>query len=131
MCALVIYWLATPPMDPRIKTYLRTLRRRWGLSQRELAFLIGAKDRAVISRIEGLKRTPSLIGTFGFAFLFDTAPSELFPGLFSEVQEGVLRRASDLYEELQGNSSKTTRVKLDFLESVLARSENKHTPTDV
>jgi hypothetical protein len=37
------------------------------------------------------------------------------------VQQAVRRRANDLYEELQGDSSKATRAKLDFLEGVLAR----------
>jgi hypothetical protein len=41
------------------------------------------------------------------------------------VHEALLRRATELYEELQGNSSKTTRAKLDFLEEVLARLDEE------
>jgi DNA-binding XRE family transcriptional regulator len=121
----------TPSMAERLKTYLRPLRRRWGLTQRELAFLIGIKNGTVISRIEGLKKAPRLAWVVACAVLFDTRALELFPGLFSEVYEGVLRRATELYEELQGNPSKTTRVKLDFLETVLTRLENKRRATDV
>jgi hypothetical protein len=55
--------------------------------------------------------------------VFDRAPFEIFPGLFSEVSEGVFERANRLYEELQGNPSKATRVKLDFLETVLAHEK--------
>ena len=44
-------------MAERLKTYLRPLRRRWGLTQRELAFLIGIKNGTVISRIEGFKES--------------------------------------------------------------------------
>jgi hypothetical protein len=46
-----------------------------------------------------------------------------FPVFFSQIHDDVLTRVRDLYEELQGNSSKTTRLKLDFLEAVLARLE--------
>src|SRR6266849_5104917 len=118
-------------MDHRIKTYVRPLRRRWGLTQRELAFLIGAKSGTIVSRIEGVRRTPSLSATFALAIVFGAEPPELFPGLFSQIHEDVLRRASELYEELQGNPSKTTRVKLDFLEAVLSRLEGKGTANDV
>ena len=121
----VIYWLTAQPMDHRTKTYVRPLRRRWGLTQRELAFLIGAKSGTVVSRIEGVKRTPSLAATFALAIVFGTVPPELFPGFSSQIHDDVIARARELYEELQGNSSKTTRVKLDFLEAVLARLEDK------
>jgi DNA-binding XRE family transcriptional regulator len=118
-------------MAQRLKTYLRPFRRRWGLTQRELAFLIGVKNGTVISRIEGLKKSPRLVWAVACAVVFDTRALELFPGLFSEVYEGVLRRATELYDELQGNPSKTTRVKLDFLEQVLARLEKRRKATDV
>src|SRR6266481_1026158 len=120
----------TPSMAERLKTYLRPLRRRWGLTQRELAFLIGVKNGAAISRIEGLKKAPRLEWAVACAVVFDTRALELFPGLFSRVYEDVLGRSTQLYEELQGDPSKTTRLKLDFLETVLARLE-KRRATDV
>jgi hypothetical protein len=60
---------------------------------------------------------------FACAIIFDAMPADLFPGIFSEVCEGVRRRARELYDELQGDSSQTTRAKLDFLERMLARLE--------
>jgi len=102
-----------------------------GFTQQELAFLMGVKSRTVISRIEGSKRRPSLTAIFICAFVFNTSLSEVFPGLISELHEAVLRRANELYEELQGNPSKTTRIKLDFLEQLLARSETKRIDTSV
>ena len=118
-------------MAERLKTYLRPLRRRWRLTQRELAFLIGIKSGSVISRIEELNKAPRLAWAVALAVLFDTRALELFPGLFSQVHEDVLLRATELYEELQGNPSKTTRAKLDFLEGVLARLEKHRSATDV
>jgi transcriptional regulator with XRE-family HTH domain len=110
-------------MDHRFETYLRPHRRRCGFSQREIAFLIGINSRAAVSLIERSKRKPSLDAVFIFAFVFNASPSELFPSLISELQEAARRRANELYEELQGNPSKATRDKLDFLEQLLARSE--------
>src|SRR5215471_5297069 len=113
-------------MNKRIKTYLRPLRRGVGLTQRELAFLIGAKGGGpVISRIERSKRVPSLEWTRAFVLLFDTRALELFPKLFADVRDDVHRRTRELYDELQGNPSQTTRAKLDFLEKVLQRLEKR------
>ena len=118
-------------MNQRVKAYLRPLRRRFGLTQRELAFLIGAKSAAVISRIERLKRVPSLAWTRAFVLIFDTRALEIFPELFSDVRDCVRRRARELYDELQGDPSKTTQAKLDFLEEVLARLERQPDDTNV
>jgi transcriptional regulator with XRE-family HTH domain len=109
-------------MDRLLKTYLRTFRRRWGLTQTELAFLIGVKSNTLVSRFEELKRTPNLAVAFACAIIFDVSPVELFPGLFDDAQDAVYLRANELYEELQGSSAKATRAKLDFLEGVLSRS---------
>jgi transcriptional regulator with XRE-family HTH domain len=115
-------------MDQRIKIYLRTFRRRWGFSQRELALLIGVTSGAAVSRIERLSRNPSASVTIACAIVFGDTPSELFPGFVTDIQGGVLRRASELYDELQGNPSKATRIKLDFLEALVARLEEKPAP---
>ena len=110
-------------MVQRFKSYLRPLRRRWGFSQKELASIIGMKTVKSISRIEEFKRIPSLRTAFACGIIFHIAPVKLFPGVFSEVEQSVLARASELYDDLQGNPSKTTRVKLDFLETLIARLE--------
>src|SRR6266540_1660214 len=98
-------------MDHRLKSYARPLRRRWALTQRELAFLVGVKSGTAISRIEGLQRTPSLAAALAYAVIFGATPLELFPGYLVEIQQAVHSRANDLYEELQGNPSKATRDK--------------------
>ena len=118
-------------MDQQHKTYVRPFRRRFGLSQRELAFLIGAKSGSVVSRIERGQLTPNLTFARAFALVFGTRAVDLFPGLFSDIQGQVLHRVNDLYEELQGNRSKTTRIKLDFLEGVMARLDGKRIDIDI
>ncbi|WP_453967348.1 helix-turn-helix transcriptional regulator [Bradyrhizobium elkanii] len=102
-------------MKHDLGSYIRPLRRRFGFTQKEIAFHIGGKCRTAISGLEGAKRKPSLEAAFIFARPFDTTPSELFPGLMSELNKVTVQRANDLYEELQGNPSNTTQFKLDFL----------------
>ena len=44
-----------------------------------------------------------------------------------QAEQVVLDRANELYEELQGDPSNVTRVKLDFLEVLIARLKSKRT----
>ena len=132
MCAGQFCWLATQTMTKRRpKAYLRPLRRQSGLTQRELAFLIGAKAGTTISRIERLKQAPSLERAHALALIFGIRAVEVFPGFFSEIHEALRARTNELYEELQGNPSKTTKVKLDFLEDVLARLDEQQDTSGV
>ena len=110
-------------MERPLKSYLRTFRRRWGFTQKELAFLIGAESATTISRVEQVKRLPNFAAAVACLILFDTNAFEIFPGLFSEIRDRVRERANRLYEELQGDGSATTRTKLDFLENVLERAD--------
>src|SRR4051794_30911181 len=98
-------------MDHRLISYVRPLRRRWGLTQAEFAFLIGTKTHAAISRIEALKTYPSLAEAIACSIIFDTPHLELFPELYGKVYEFVLRQAGELYEQLQGNPSRANRAK--------------------
>ena len=108
-------------MVQRFQSYLRPARRRWGFTQREVAFLIGHKTGKTISRIEELKQAPTLHEALSCAIIFNMAPIKLFPGSLVEAEQLVLIRANELYQELQGDPSKTTRLKLNFLEELLVR----------
>ncbi len=111
-----------PLMDQRLISYLRPLRRRWGLTQAEFAFLIGTRTHVAISRIEALKAYPSLAEAIACSIVLDTPPLELFPELYANVYKFVLSQAEELYQKLQGDPSRVTRAKLDFLEEVRTRA---------
>lgn len=112
-------------MKKKLDCYLRPYRRRWGLTQAELAALLGRKTGAVISRLEQYGRRPSLEAAYALEIIFGTAPIELFPGLHAKVKKNVIARVRNLYDELQGNPSKATRLKLDLFEDVFARAQSR------
>jgi DNA-binding XRE family transcriptional regulator len=109
----------------RLTIYVRPYRIRWGLSQKDLAFLIGFKSRKAISFLENHKLPPSLAVAIALCVVFGTEHADLFPAIYAEAVEDVLARANDLYERLQGNSSKKIREKLDFLEAMLDRAKRQ------
>jgi transcriptional regulator with XRE-family HTH domain len=114
-------------MERPLKSYLRTFRRRWGFTQKELAFLLGLESATTVSRVEQLKRLPSLGSALACLIVFETTAIEIFPALFAEIREAVRDRANQLYEELQGDPSTATRIKLDFLEELLSDADNSAT----
>src|SRR5262245_45414563 len=114
-------------MKPKLKNYLRSYRLRWGLTQTELAYLVGLLSGTTISRIERHLQKPSLLIALACHAIFGIPPVELFPAVFGEVEEDVMRRAYGLYERLQGSKSAATKTKLDCLEEALARAKARNT----
>lgn len=111
-------------MNPRLPTYLKTLRRRHGLTQKELAYLCGMESGTQISRYERSIRDPSLGTLLALLIIFGTTPAELFPGLHSEIHRMVVERAEELYAQLQGDPKAATSVKLDLLEQIIKNTSN-------
>ena len=71
---------------------LRMHRRIWGLSQQDLADILGFEAAAEISRLEHGKRTPRLETALACSTLFGVPPSELFPQLAFEIEENLRKR---------------------------------------
>ena len=109
-------------MKQRFAIYLRTHRRRWGLTQKELAQLIGLESGTHVSRLEHGKRQPTFRVVASCLVVFGVKAAELFPSVVKEVEDEVVRRAYELYLDLQGDPSPTTKTKLNFLEALRARA---------
>jgi len=111
-------------MAHKIKSYLRTFRRCSGLTQAEVAFLLGADSGAKVSRYERLSRKPNFRTALGLQVVFGIPADELLPGICAEVERKIIRRAHLLSRRLErrGDSARTKR-KLDFLSSVAARGK--------
>ncbi len=71
--------------------YLRTHRRLWGLTQKELAALIGTVSSAQISRLENSKRAPRIECALACQVIFGIPPSVMFPYAYASVEEMVMR----------------------------------------
>lgn len=87
-------------MTSRLPSYLRTHRLKSGLSQRELAFLLGVQSGAKVSRYERLVRTPNLHDAFACQALFGVAAHEIFPAAFHAVEEALVPPARILVAQL-------------------------------
>ena len=112
--------------------YLRSYRLRWGLSQKELAYLLGWDRPDVISRIEKKQRPPTLALVMACFILFDIPPQELFPDISAGIEHLVMARVQELYETIQGDPSRRTKKKIELLEAAIERADRrKRTATSV
>lgn len=102
--------------------YLRTHRRVWGLSQRELARLLGLACGAQVSRIESSKRDPALRVALACQTLFGVPPCDMFPHVYAEVEEQVIRDVYELHEGLAHASTPTELRKRELFSLALERA---------
>lgn len=92
------------PADP-LPHYLRTFRRRSGLTQRELAWLLGCESRSKVSHYERFVRKPSLETILAFELVFQAPAQEIFAGIAEAVATVTRRRAKTLLRRLKDNAA--------------------------
>jgi len=88
-----------------LANYLRTYRRRSGLSQRELGLLLGYNDRGQVSRHEQFTSSPPLMIALAYEVIYRVPVSTLFLGTHDVVKTTIEKRLADMEEDLQGRSA--------------------------
>ena len=104
---------------------LRTHRRSWGLTLREMADLLGYESPAHVSRIEQGKRTPSTETALACTALFGVPLEELFPQLATEIEERLLERATRLHQGLLHTTTLSGVRKKELLTRALHAADKK------
>jgi len=77
----------------KLTHYLRQERRRAGLSQEDIACLLGARARQHVYRYEAARCLPPLRAALCYEAIFRKPVSELFAGTFHHIRWQVARRA--------------------------------------
>jgi transcriptional regulator with XRE-family HTH domain len=105
-----------------LPNYLRAFRKRLGLSQDEVAFLLGVKTGAKVCRHERFVREPSLEAILGYEAIFQKSVRELFRGQFQQIQKGVVERAKVLCKRQSANKGHALRTRrLQTLKEIVER----------
>jgi transcriptional regulator with XRE-family HTH domain len=106
-------------MSHRLENYLRTYRKRSGLSQDDIAFLLGSRSGTKVSRYERLVRRPTLKTLFAYEVIFRATARELFAGLYEKVEQTTLARARLLAERFaRAKPNRMTSRKLATLKAL-------------
>ncbi len=112
-------------------SFVRANRRRWKLTQRELALLLGLATGGAVSRIERSSRTPKTATLVACGVVFGLSAAELFPSLHEQIEEAVLGAAKALHDGLEGKNDEESERKRALLEGILARAISRNRPKKV
>ena len=105
--------------------FVRSHRRKWGLTQVELARLVGLSSRSAVSRIERAERVPTTATIIACGIIFGIAACDLFPSLQEEIEETVQLAVAALQEELADQPDKVSIRKRALLAQVQERISNR------
>jgi transcriptional regulator with XRE-family HTH domain len=97
-------------MSSKLSNYLRTYRKRTGLSQQEVAFLFGCRFGTKVSRYERFARKPSLRTALTYGVIFQVPLKELFAGIYEQAKRDVAKRARKLLRRLAGQQASERKV---------------------
>lgn len=81
------------PGSAQLSNYLRTFRKRTGLSQADVAYLFGRERGSKISRYERGDRMPQLTTAIGLEIIYGTSLRKLFGGHYEAVERDIAKRA--------------------------------------
>ncbi len=113
-------------MNAPLINYLRTHRRQCGLTQTEVAHLLGLESGQVVSRHELRDRYPSLETLLGYQILFDALPHDLYPGVYKKVENLIQRRVRFLIDEFDNDlDDRSIAYKRQVLGSIFERIETR------
>ena len=87
-------------MSPPGHNLVRTLRRRLGLTQKELAHLVGHTSESHVSRLERGIRAPGFAESHKLALVFRVPPAAIFTRLTHQAGAEVAKRVTQLNEKL-------------------------------
>jgi transcriptional regulator with XRE-family HTH domain len=113
-------------MSRKLQNYVRTYRKRAGLSQDEMAQLLGCRSGAKVSRYERFARQPTLETAFAYEAVFGAPAHELFGGVYEQSLAAIQQRARTLKEmlERQQPDCRTAR-KLELLSALSSSSQRQ------
>lgn len=122
--------LPTNFMSQRMRNYIRAYRKRAGLTQDEVAILLGCQSGTKVSRLERLSRKPSLQVVFACQVLFGIPAHELFPGIYQEVEQLTVTRATKLLQNLKDLPlDPASKMRRELLRRLVIQHENRRSQT--
>jgi len=110
---------------------LRAYRRTWGLSQRELAEILGFASRTQVSRLEHGKRIPGLETALACSTLFGVSLDDLFPQFVAEIEEKLREKITRLREGSLHTTSVSDLRKRELLDRALSGANDEPYPGSV
>jgi transcriptional regulator with XRE-family HTH domain len=101
---------------PPLPNYLKMLRKRSGLTQRELARLLGCRSGTKVSRYEMGRRKPTFETLLAYEIIFRVQLEQLFTGSHHRLRRRIHGRAVRMAKRLEARPpTPSIRSKRSFL----------------
>jgi transcriptional regulator with XRE-family HTH domain len=114
----------------RLPNYLRASRKQAGLSQDDLAFLLGCDSGTKVSRYELFRRQPGLPTAFALEAIFGKPARELFAGMYEDAEQETAERARQLICRLKEHrEGAQLRRKLALLRTIAGDAPSNSDPS--
>ncbi len=126
-------------MSSPLSSYLKAHRKKSGLTQAELATLLGSASKANISQYEHCKCLPQLKTAIALELLFGTDITDLFPNVAQSTIADLLPRLEKLQQEIKVGDGRRSQMKAQSLADMRARitglpcvtGMSEHNPYDI
>jgi len=93
-------------MTPQMASYLRSHRRQSGLTQNEVARVLGMVNEIQVSRHERARAHPTFLMALAYEVLFQIPLARLFPEPYQSVEQNVEAQLAALRAELESSTAK-------------------------
>jgi transcriptional regulator with XRE-family HTH domain len=110
------------PMARHIDSYIRRERRKWGLTQQELASLLGQKSRARVSALEHGHIRPNAEDLVLLSTIFGLTPRQLFPRAAEDWHADLLRRSKRVLRDIDAQATLRAQRKIVLLRQIHSRA---------
>jgi transcriptional regulator with XRE-family HTH domain len=108
-------------MSHLLPSYLHTLRKQWGLSQPDLASLLGITGSG-LCRFENLSRRPTAELIIAAEVIFGHGAKDVFPAFYHDIERSIVDRARAEHDRLESQTDPTTHEKLRLLTEIVERA---------
>lgn len=96
----------------RLENYLKAYRKKTGLTQREVSFLLGWKAGEQLSRYERRHRLPQLRTALACEAIFGVPVAELFAGVRQSVDRDIAAKIGTLIADLHKENGRGKQMRL-------------------
>lgn len=103
---------------------LKSMRKKAGLTQSDLAFLLAKEDETAISKLELRKSNLTVRNLLACCLIFDCTPEEMLPELHLELVEELEALVHALKSLKQKDVSARTTNRIRSLNQLLVRIDN-------
>jgi transcriptional regulator with XRE-family HTH domain len=119
-------------MGKRKISFVFAYRKRWGLTQPQLAKLVSLASPSAISRIERSKRNPTAATLIALSIVFGLPLPDLLASLYDDIEETVVTAAKEILDDVSGRTDKDSVLARTLMEDVLARIISRsRSPKDI